>query len=130
MDSSGQRSLASIQVAVQTKVSPGEEPEPTSPIPLQGATVYTGFLRIFPNPVNGTIQIEYTLAQAGKVIIDVYNILGRKVASILAREQGQGDQQVRCAPAGLGPTPLSSGMYFLCVESGKTQQVRKIWLVK
>jgi len=36
----------------------------------------------YPNPFNGTTEIEFTMPQAGNVSIDVYNVVGKHVATI------------------------------------------------
>lgn len=126
VDASGQRSLASNEVPAQVEFA-GEDTTAVQGVPPANPPLQPGIDRIFPNPVNGTAQIEYTLARAGEVLITAYNVLGQQVATVLSARQGEGKHRVVWTPAAAG---LSSGVYFLRLQSQGVSAVRKIWLVK
>ncbi|MCA0445546.1 MAG: T9SS type A sorting domain-containing protein [Bacteroidetes bacterium] len=81
-------------------------------------------LSAYPNPFNPATLISYSIPQAGKVSLKVFDLLGRQV-SILSEE---------IKPAGTHQIPfrgddLASGIYIVRMESGsKTESVKVILL--
>lgn len=61
----------------------------------------------YPNPFNPLTMIDYSLREAGMVSLTIYDILGRRVATLVNEVQGSGVQSVEF-DAGSFP----SGMYF------------------
>ena len=61
----------------------------------------------FPNPFNPSTQITYALAQGGEVSLDVFDVIGRKIATLVNGFQGPG---VRSATWNAAST--ASGVYF------------------
>ncbi|HVN49047.1 MAG TPA: T9SS type A sorting domain-containing protein [Bacteroidota bacterium] len=80
----------------------------------------------YPNPFNPTTRIDFTLGKAAYVKLDIYNILGQKVATLINNEYQQGGQQSVIFDA----SKLSSGMYFYKLEAGSFMQTRKMLLLK
>ncbi|MFQ5582980.1 MAG: T9SS type A sorting domain-containing protein [Calditrichia bacterium] len=79
----------------------------------------------YPNPFNPETTIQYTLAQAGRVSLKVFDILGREVATLVEEQQKAGDYSVMFYAGN-----LASGMYFYRLESGGFIQTRKMLLVR
>jgi hypothetical protein len=86
----------------------------------------------FPNPFNPSTTIEFTLPQATRVTLKVYNMLGQEVATLLDRaDMEEGEQSVTFDAAA-----LSSGVYLYRIvtqplDGGQTfQQVKRMVLVK
>ncbi|MFU8812277.1 MAG: T9SS type A sorting domain-containing protein [Balneolaceae bacterium] len=79
----------------------------------------------FPNPFNPTTQINYTLPQNSHVRIDVYNIVGQRVATLVNREMAAGAHDVT-----FDATSLASGVYFYRLQAGNTLLTRKMTLIK
>lgn len=80
----------------------------------------------YPNPFNPTTNISYEIPQRTAVTIAVYDMLGRKVSTLVQNEQH---------PAGtftvtFDASGLSSGIYFTRLESGSTSVIRKMSLIK
>jgi hypothetical protein len=67
----------------------------------------------YPNPFNAATTIEYSLAKAGPVQLQVYNVVGQLVETLAIGEQAAGYYQVRW-DAGT----VASGVYFYRLSSG------------
>ena len=79
----------------------------------------------YPNPFNPTTSISFSLPVAGRARLDVYNMLGQSVATLVDGELSAGAHQVEWRADG-----AASGLYFYRVEFGGTAQVRQMMLVR
>ena len=79
----------------------------------------------YPNPFNPTTQIEYSIEEAATVKLEVYNILGRRVATIVNREQEPGNYEVT-----FNGSNLASGVYLYRLEAGSNVSTKKFILAK
>jgi hypothetical protein len=75
---------------------------------------------VYPNPFNQQSVISYTLPEAGKVNVTIFNKLGQVVKTMVSENQAAGEYQVNVNSADLsGP-----GMYYYKVEfDGETQHL-------
>ncbi|MBS1262682.1 MAG: hypothetical protein MAG453_02044 [Calditrichaeota bacterium] len=90
---------------------------------FQPATFVT--LDAYPNPFNTTATVRYTLAKPGEVTLDVYDLLGRRVASLADGLRAPGAHTVT-----FDASSLASGPYFLRLTAGERSATRKITLAK
>jgi hypothetical protein len=81
----------------------------------------------YPNPFNPTTVITYAVPQNGHVSIDVFNVLGQKVSTLVNQEQIAGTHSISWNAAESG---LSSGMYMYRMQAGTFSQVKKMLLTK
>lgn len=79
----------------------------------------------YPNPFNPETQITYTLANSGKVIIRVFDALGRQVTTLLNAEQSAGTHSLS-----FNGSRLASGVYFYSLQCGSFMQTKKMLLLK
>jgi hypothetical protein len=79
----------------------------------------------YPNPFNPTTTIRYALPQATTVRLEVFNMLGQRVA-LLADEQ----KSTGCHTAIFDASNLSSGMYIYRLQAEGYVQTRKLTLIK
>jgi parallel beta-helix repeat protein len=79
----------------------------------------------YPNPFNATTTIKYALPEAGQVRIDIYDLLGRKVETLVDEEKQAGQHQ-----AVWDASRHSSGVYFYRIEAGDFAETRKMILLK
>jgi ligand-binding sensor domain-containing protein len=82
-------------------------------------------LHNYPNPFNAATTIIYTLNNPGVVKLDIYNISGQKVASLLNDYLDKGSYKKTFHDTG-----LSSGRYFARLESGGVVTCMPMLLVK
>ncbi len=79
----------------------------------------------YPNPFNPTTTIQFAVPSVSDVKLEVFNILGQKVASLVNRRMEAGVHTVN-----FNATNLSSGVYFYRLQSGSFVQTKKMMLVK
>ena len=79
----------------------------------------------YPNPFNPTTKISFNLERAGFTTLAVYNILGQKVATVVAKELQAGLHNMS-----FDASNLTTGVYFYRLESGKNFDVKKMMLLK
>jgi hypothetical protein len=79
----------------------------------------------YPNPFNPSTDISYTIAKAGNVTLDVYNILGQHVATLVNGVQAANTYKVNFNASG-----LSSGVYFYKLSTGNNEIIKKMVLMK
>ena len=66
----------------------------------------------YPNPVVNSAIISYLIPNSGRVIIDLYNITGEKVANLTNKIQSSGNHQLI-----IDATELKKGMYFYTMKA-------------
>jgi hypothetical protein len=79
----------------------------------------------YPNPFNPSTTIRYQLPVASEVKLEVYDVLGKKIATLVNERQSAGAYQVVWNASG-----LSSGTYFYRLQAGTFTQTKKMILVK
>jgi len=79
-----------------------------------------------PNPFRDRTTIQYVLPKATEVEISVYDLLGRRLHTLVDDRQPAGAHTVRWNGAGSNGAPLASGMYFVRMQMGDVQQVHKV----
>ena len=79
----------------------------------------------YPNPFNPTTIISYDLVKAGNVKLEIYNDIGRKVATLVNGMQSAGSHEVT-----FNASHLNSGLYFYKLDSQNFSQTKKMMLVK
>jgi len=67
----------------------------------------------YPNPFNPKTTIEYTLNDPGHVLIDIFNLNGQVVETLVDQPQTTGEHNVLWQPEG-----LASGLYFYRLHVG------------
>jgi hypothetical protein len=84
----------------------------------------------YPNPFNPATVIQYALPKSSFVKIEVYNILGQKVRTLMEEEQEPGFKMVQWDGKDDSGVEVSSGVYFYKIEAGDFVECRKMALVK
>jgi len=84
----------------------------------------------YPNPFNPSTTIEYSLPTRSRVNISVYNILGRKVTTLINENQSAGNHSVTWNGANNQNQQVSSGIYFYRIETNDFTTTKKMTLLK
>lgn len=79
----------------------------------------------FPNPFNPTTTISYQLANKNQVEIQVYDVLGRLVQTLVNEQQLAGKYAVQ-----FNATRFSSGVYLVRMRFEGKEYIKKMLLVK
>jgi len=79
----------------------------------------------YPNPFNPTTTINFNIPTKEFVILKVYNVLGKEVATLVNETKNEGSYNVD-----FDGTNLSSGSYFYKIEVGDFVDTKKMLLVK
>jgi hypothetical protein len=77
-----------------------------------------------PNPFTANAVIEYVLHVSAYVEIDVFDLMGRKVTSLVNDQQAGGCHQVTWSPNGMPP-----GIYFYVIQAGDYTCTEKMILL-
>jgi len=83
-----------------------------------------------PNPFNPSTTIEFTLASAGRARLDVYDVSGRHVATLVDAVLPGGRNSARWDGRDAGGNAVSSGVYFYRLVTGGRIETRKMVLLK
>ncbi len=78
-----------------------------------------------PNPFNPATTINFSIAKAGKVTVDVFNSAGQKVDTIVNSQMTAGSHSVNWNAA-----KFSAGVYFCTVKSGSFSKTVKMTFLK
>jgi hypothetical protein len=79
----------------------------------------------YPNPFNPSTTIRYELKSEGQVSLTVYDLLGRRVVTLVEARQSAGPHAV-LFDAGT----YASGAYFYTLRSGKLSMTRRMMVIK
>jgi len=84
----------------------------------------------YPNPFNPVTNIKYKLVNPGKVKINVYNVLGEKVKTLVNTSKTRGSHITQWKGTNEAGQKVSSGIYFYQIKAGNKSKIRKMMLMK
>jgi uncharacterized delta-60 repeat protein len=84
----------------------------------------------YPNPFNPATKIEFTLAKPGFVTLQVYDVLGRKVRTLVSEELSSGYKSVIWDGKNDAGDDVASAVYFYQLKVGDFSEPKKMLLLK
>jgi hypothetical protein len=84
----------------------------------------------YPNPFNPETRIEYFIPSACHVRLDIFNVLGQHVRTIVDEDQVAGENTVAWDGQNHRGETVTSGIYLYRLEAGEFIQSRKMVLIR
>ena len=79
-----------------------------------------------PNPFSASTTVAFTLAQSGRVQVEVFDVLGQRVAQVVDRVLPAGRNQVVWDGRRADGRAAASGLYYVRVKSAEMNAARKV----
>ncbi|MDE2736451.1 MAG: DUF5050 domain-containing protein [Gemmatimonadota bacterium] len=127
---------SNVEILVTGLFSPSialDIPQPAPTLVSTHSTVLPTTSRLepnYPNPFNSTTQISYHLAIPGPVRLDVYNILGQQVHTLVDQVQAAGFYQVPWNARDRRGAAAATGVYLMRLHYPGGVQTRRLLLLK
>lgn len=84
----------------------------------------------YPNPFNPSTSIHYDLPKAGHVRLVIYDVLGRRICTLVDRREPAGRLQTSWDGLDERGVPVAGGLYFCRMQAGEFSSVIKMVFVK
>jgi hypothetical protein len=107
-------------------LSPVEDSPPTDPdLPL-----VTRLCGAYPNPFNPVTTIVYDLHRPGSVTLEVFDLAGRRVGTLVEEPLPAGRHQATWSGVDGRGRAVAAGVYFLRLKTADTRDTQRVTLVK
>ncbi len=107
--------------APASKINPGNNEEVT----VTETPISYNLDQNYPNPFNPSTTISYSIKNSEQVTLEVFDIQGRKVATLVNERQNAGEYTFN-----FDASSLSSGIYLYRLTTNSFTQTRKLTLIK
>jgi len=84
----------------------------------------------YPNPFNPVTTIEYSLPRRSSVRIEIYNLLGQRVRTLVDREESAGSYTITWNGTSTTGEAVSTGVYFYRFQADDHVETKKMLLLK
>jgi hypothetical protein len=84
----------------------------------------------YPNPFNPRTTLSYGLPRDSEVRIDIFNVLGQRVLTLVDEYQTAGFKSVVWDGQDSRGSRVSTGVYFYTIEAGEYHDSKKMLLIK
>ncbi len=101
-------------------------PPPDQPIAVESPVLYPNF----PNPFNPSTEIRFALPKQAQVKLAIFNTLGQQTSLLADRVYPAGDHTLQWSGTNSAGLSVSSGVYFVQLQSGDFVQTRKMILLR
>ena len=109
----------------ETEIETGVEGESSSVLPE-----LPWLEQNFPNPFNSSTTIRYRLAEPGRVRLEVFNLKGQQVRTLVQAYRVAGSHEVSWDGRDRAGDPVATGVYLARLRVPQGSQVRKLLLAK
>jgi hypothetical protein len=83
-----------------------------------------------PNPFNPTTRIDYDIPKATHVRLEVFNVLGQRVTTLVDEYQEAGSKSVTWDGRDRSGSAVASGVYFYHIDAGEFSETLKMMMLK
>lgn len=84
----------------------------------------------YPNPFNPNTTIAYSVKEAGDVKIDIYNLKGQHIKSLVERSMTPGEYSTMWDGLDSAGNPVASGVYLYKMKTKDYQAIKRMMLMK
>jgi len=84
----------------------------------------------YPNPFNPSTTLEYTLANATTVSINIYNVAGAKVTTLVNERKRPGSYPISWDGKAENGNVVSNGIYFIKLTTSEYEKTQQVMLLK
>ncbi|MBD3169061.1 MAG: T9SS type A sorting domain-containing protein [candidate division Zixibacteria bacterium] len=121
------RETSDVMIWINATVSPTsvDDPKDDEILPAQ-----VSISQNYPNPFNPSTTIDYTLPSASKVNIEVFNLVGQKVKTLVDANVQSGVHSVTWDGTNDNGSKVSSGVYFYRLSADDETIVKRMTLMK
>jgi len=84
----------------------------------------------YPNPFNPTTQIQFTLPLKKEVTLTVYDLMGRKVKTLVNKTMEQGTYEMEWNGTNNNGHQVASGVYIYRLKAGNVVKSKKMTLIR
>jgi hypothetical protein len=103
-----------------------------NPVGIEADQIPSSFLlhQNYPNPFNPETTITYQLPKAAAVKLEIYNITGQKIATLVVKKQPAGDYSLQWLGMDDSGRQVTSGVYVYRLHAGDFVESRKMLLLR
>ncbi len=84
----------------------------------------------YPNPFNPSTTISYELYESGKTVMEIYNLKGQKVITLINKYLEKGKHSIIWNGKDKHGKNVASGVYLYKITSNKNTLIKKMLLIK
>ena len=84
----------------------------------------------YPNPFNPTTQIKYDLPEDALVSINIYDLMGRSIKSLVNSNQLAGYRSTQWKGTNNLGEKVAAGIYIYMIQAGDFRETKKMVLLK
>ncbi|MDI6402304.1 FlgD immunoglobulin-like domain containing protein, partial [Balneolaceae bacterium ANBcel3] len=122
-----------LHAELESALNEGRDPQYGTPSSVenvpQGPTSFE-LAQNYPNPFNPATQIRFTLQNSADVKLEVYDVTGRLVSTLINDSMGAGSHTVTWDATNQSGMSVSSGVYIYRLTAGEEVQARTMTLIK
>ncbi|MDW7679786.1 MAG: T9SS type A sorting domain-containing protein, partial [bacterium] len=107
------------------KENPNRQPDQQDVLPTE-LTLFQNY----PNPFNPDTEIRYQLSEMTHVKLEIYNLLGQRIRTLVDWEKTAGSHMVRWDGRDAFGARVSSGVYLYRLTAGRFCQTRKMVVMR
>ena len=94
-------------------------------VPVELPEEYSANLEASPNPFNPETTLRYNLPESGNIRISAYDVLGRETAVLFEGFSSSGEHELNW-----NAVDLSSGIYFVHLQTENNNTIKRVLLIK